>query len=272
MNKLSVVIITLNAEPHLEGCIKSIESIADEIVVLDSLSTDRTREISLAFKVQFSQRKPVSLIDQMRFAVDSASNNWVFCIDQDERATPGLVNEIGALKKTGFTSDGYLINRLNFYINDWFKACGWYPDWKLRLFNRTKGSWGGNEPHYKIFLNEGTKINRLSSHLLHYSYKDISTQIQKMEQFSLFFAKDRLHKGKHAFLRFRIVFDPVYRFIRAFFFEGGIRYGMRGFICSWIHAFYVFSKYAKIWEGLQYQCCKCKIIHPVRLKDLQNIS
>ncbi len=268
MNKLSVVIITFNAEPHLEDCFKSIESIADEIVVLDSFSTDRTHEIALAFNVKFSQRKPVSLIDQMRFAVDSASNNWVFCIDQDERATPELVNEIGALKKNVFTCDGYLINRLNFYIKDWFKACGWYPDSKLRLFDRTKGYWGGNEPHYKLVMNKGTKVTRIYGQLLHYSYKDISTQIQKMEQFSLLFAQNRLQKGKYPFLRFRIVFDPVYRFISAFFFKGGIRYGMRGFICSWILAFYVFSKYAKIWEGLQYRSGKCKIIHPERLKNL----
>jgi glycosyltransferase involved in cell wall biosynthesis len=267
MNKLSVVIITLNAEPHLKNCLESIMPVADEIVVLDSFSTDRTMEIAESFNVTFSQRKPDSLIDQMRNAVEMASNDWVFCIDQDERATPGLIDEITRLKSDGFTYDGYLVKRLNFYISDWFKACGWYPDAKLRLFNRTKGTWGGNEPHYKLEMKPGTKTGRFSNHILHYSYKDLSSQIQKMEQFSKLFASDRLQKGGTSLLWLKIVFDPAYRFIRAYFFEGGFRYGMRGFICAWILAFYVFSKYAKIWEGLQYQNGNCNVIHPDRLHD-----
>lgn len=152
-------------------------------MILDSYSTDATESIARSSGARFYQRKLDSFIKQMQAAVDLASHNWVFCIDQDERATEELRQTVISLKRQGFPKDGYTVKRLNFYMTDWFTRCGWYPDRKIRLFNRQKAHWGGHEPHSELLMDKGTAIGHLPCCLQHYSYCNLSHQIVKMDLF-----------------------------------------------------------------------------------------
>lgn len=246
-----MVVITLNAENDLSDCLASVAPVADEIIVLDSFSTDATESIARKFGARFSQRKPDSLIEQIRTAVRSAQYPWVFCIDQDERATGELRQAIAGMKRAGFNHDGYFVNRLIHYLGDWFTRCGWYPDSVIRLFNTAKATHGGTEPFYRVIMHQGTRIGHLPSHLLHYSYRDLTHHIGKVAHYSSLAAQEKLDTGKTRLVRAKMVLDPLYHFFRSYILKGGFRAGMRGFICSTVSAFYVFCKYAKVWEGLE---------------------
>lgn len=248
MEKISGVIITYNEEKNVEHCIKTISSFCDEIVIVDSFSTDRTAEIAEKHSCKVYFRKPDTIINQINYATKLAKHNWVFCIDADERVSDELKNKIMFLKKEGFLSDGYSVSRLNYYINDFFKYCGWYPDRKIRLFNRSKGNWGGTEPHYRIIMSRGTKVEHLNCDLIHFSYRDIFHQIEKMNRFSSQAADSKMGK-KDPFLVLRIIINPLFRFVRTYFLQFGFLGGVKGLSNSIIISFYVFCKYLKIWEA-----------------------
>src|ERR1019366_408968 len=154
MNKLSVVIITFNEEENIAKCIDSVKEIADEVVVVDSFSTDKTRDIAESKGARFIQHKFEGHIQQKNWAKDQASHNYVLSLDADETLSAELKTAITETKKI-FSSYGYTMNRLNFYCGKPIKTCGWYPDRKLRLWNRAKGEWKGVNPHDKFELDEG---------------------------------------------------------------------------------------------------------------------
>jgi len=246
MISLSVVIITFNEEKNILRCINSVKNFADEIVVVDSYSTDSTKDICLQHSVKFIQHKFEGYIEQKNFAILQAISNYILAIDADEALSPELEKSIIEVKNN-WNFDGYYFNRLTNYCGKWIKHCGWYPDKKLRLFVRSKGMWAGNNPHDRFEMHEGTTTSFLKGDLLHYSYYSIFQHIEQSIKFSEIAAKADYNNGrKVSFIG--LIFKPSWKFIRNYFLKVGFLDGYYGFVICKISANASFLKYLKIRE------------------------
>lgn len=244
MPEISVVIITLNEEDKIGRCIDSVKDIADEILVVDSFSTDRTEEICLEKGARFIKNKFGGYIEQKNFAKDMAKYPFILSIDADEALSPELMASIREVKASpGF--DGYTMNRLNNYCGRWIKHSGWYPDRKLRLFHREKGHWSGVNPHDRIEMNQGVATGHLRGDLLHYSFDSIASHAHQTNNFSGIGAISYYEKGIKAPL-IKVVFAPLIRFFRDYILLRGFMDGADGFIICTISSYGVFLKYAKL--------------------------
>ena len=246
MISLSVVIITFNEEKNIAQCLQSVQEIADEIWVIDSFSTDKTKEICLSYGVQFIEHRFEGHIQQKNFAAQKASYNYVLSLDADEVLSQQLIKSIKEVK-LNFTADGYSFNRLNNYCGQWIKHCGWYPDKKLRLWDRRKGQWAGENPHDKIELHEGSKIGCLKGDLLHYTFHSVQQHIAQVDKFTEIASLAAYKKGKKAPLT-KILIYPFWKFIRDFIIKRGFLDGYYGFLICTISAYATFLKYVKIRE------------------------
>ncbi len=157
-NNLSVAIITHNEERNISLCLESVKQLADEIVVIDSYSTDRTEEICLQYGVTFIKNRFPGHIEQKNIAKEACSHTLVLSLDADEVLSLELQRSVQAIKDLDVVMDGYLFSRLTFYAGVPVRHCGWYPDKSLRLWNRTKGRWGGSNPHDRFFMDAGATI------------------------------------------------------------------------------------------------------------------
>lgn len=258
MEKISGVIITYNEEKRIEDCLKSLLPFCDEIILVDSFSTDLTLEIASKYTSKIFQRKFDTYVTQKDYATSLAENKWVFWIDADERVSDDLIQAILQLKTDGFKADGYMINRLSYYINGFYKYGGWYPDAKVRLFNKNYGNWGGEDPHDKIIMKSGARIGKIGKDVIHFSYRDLDHQIEKMNQFSSRSANEKVKAGQQLIV-FHMVFNTIFKFVKCYIFQGGFLAGTKGLINSVINAFYVFSKYAKLWEMKNSKPCNYKL-------------
>jgi len=242
--QVSAVIITLNEDRNIERCLASLDAIADEIVVVDSFSTDRTEAICKNFGVRFIQHPFQGYASQKNFALQSATYDIVLNLDADEALSDELRNSILAAKKN-WNADGYYFNRLTNYCGKWIRHCGWYPDRKLRLVDRRKAQWGGGEVHEKIIMQNGAATQFLDGDLLHYSYYTIEEHIKQQQLFSDLAAKEALKKGRRSTL-FHVVLNPAYTFIRKYFLQLGFLDGYYGWTISWISAKANYWKYSKL--------------------------
>ena len=174
--KISAVIIAFNEEKNISEAIKSVDW-ADEILVIDSESTDLTREICKSFGAKVLVEKWRGFSKQKQFAIDNAAHNWIFSLDADERVSAGLKAEILQLKDKSENelADGYKIPRLTFYMNRPIRHCGWYPDWQLRFFDRRKGKWKDVLIHESMQMNENSKVEKLENDILHYSMENVAS-------------------------------------------------------------------------------------------------
>jgi glycosyltransferase involved in cell wall biosynthesis len=230
MSKLSVVIIALNEEENIGRCIDSVRGVADEVVVVDSFSTDKTAAIANEKGARVIQHKFEGHIQQKNFAKEQAAYDWVLSLDADESLSPELQSAISKLQKK-FTVDGYIIPRLNFYCGRAIKTCGWYPDAKLRLWNRTKGRWTGINPHDKFELAEGARVEYLQGDILHNTYPTRESFLAQREKFATISAQ-HLKKENQLYLLTKLIFSPPVKFIRTYLFESGFTEGYTGlFIC-----------------------------------------
>lgn len=246
MISLSVVIITFNEEKNIERCLKSVQNVADEIVVVDSFSTDRTKEICEKYKVKFLKNTFVGHIEQKNWAVLQANSNFILSLDADEALSNELEKSILEIKNK-WNFDGYFFNRLTNYCGKWIKHCGWYPDKKLRLFDRSKGKWAGNNPHDYFEMSVGTTTSFLKGDLLHYSYYSISQHIAQANKFSEIGAKSAFNNGRQiSFIA--LILKPIWKFIRDYFFKAGFVDGYYGFVICKISAKATFLKCLKIRE------------------------
>jgi len=246
MIKLSAVIITFNEEQNIERCLDSVAEVADEIVVVDSFSTDRTKEICENKKVRFIEHRFEGYIEQKNFAVNQASNDYILSLDADEALSESLKKSISEVL-TEWKYDGYSFNRFTNYCGKWVKHCGWYPDVKLRLWDRRKGSWQGVNPHDKFVLEAGAEIKHLQGDLLHYSYYTIEQHILQANKFSSIAAEQIIEKGKKVpFIK--VLINPAFKFIRNYFLKLGFLDGYYGLIICSIAANETFQKYAKAWH------------------------
>jgi len=247
MNKISAVIITLNEEDLLQNCLDSIEDIADEIIVVDSFSTDKTEEIcSKNKKLRFYHRKFDGYIEQRNYAVSLANNPYILAIDADEALSFDLHNSIKELKEN-WTHDYYSFNRLNNFCGKWIRYCGWYPDVKLRLFDSRKGKFGGINPHDRLEMIPGSTFKHLKGDLLHYSYKTISEHILQQNKFSDI-KSQALFNNRKKLYAMKIVFSPAVGFIKSYFIKLGFLDGFYGFVICMNTAYYAFLTYTKLWD------------------------
>ncbi|NOY37648.1 MAG: glycosyltransferase family 2 protein [Chlorobi bacterium] len=244
MVSLSVIIITHNEEENLPHCLASVRDIADEIVVVDDFSTDGTMKICREFGVRVVLHKFEGHIEQKNFALTQASFPYVLSLDADEEVSKTLYQSISAIKEN-WRYDGYCFNRLNIYCGTPIKHGGWYPDKKLRLFDKRKARWGGINPHDMVILKPGSKTKKLKGDLLHYSYASTTEHIFKVNRYTDIFSTAYVRQGRKAgFLH--IVFNPTWKFIRNYFLRLGFLDGSKGLSICVIQAYETFLKYSKI--------------------------
>lgn len=246
MLKLSVVVITLNEERNIGRCLASVREIADDIVIVDSNSTDKTEVICNTFGARFIQHPFEGYVQQKNYAVSQAKYDHVLSLDADEALSEELLLSIKKAKEN-FDADGYTMNRLTNYAGKWIRYSGWYPDVKLRLFDRRKGAWTGLLIHEKYELRKGNRLQHLEGDLLHYSYYTIEEHILQANKFSSIAANQLIEK--HPRILFWHVFvNPTFKFIRNYFIKLGFLDGYYGLIICTITAYETFQKYAKAWH------------------------
>jgi glycosyltransferase involved in cell wall biosynthesis len=246
MIKISAVIITFNEERNIGRCLQSLEGIADEIVVVDSFSTDLTETLCLPFGVRFIKHPFDGHIQQKSWAVAQAKYDYILSLDADEALSEILRKSVMAIKMN-WQADGYSFSRLNNYLGRWIKHCGWYPDVKLRFWDRRKGGWGGKNPHDMVILQDGCRIQKINGDLLHYSYYSIQQHLDQINKFTEIAAKEGITNGKKTSL-FIAVFKGIWKFKRDYFFKLGFLDGYYGFVICALSAFAVFVKYIKMNE------------------------
>lgn len=244
MIKISAVIITYNEERNIQRCLDSLIGVVDEIVVVDSFSTDQTPEICRKAKVKFVQNPFKGHIEQKNFAITQATYPHILSLDADEALTKELTKSI-LTAKSNFEADAYELNRLTNYCGKWIKHCGWYPDKKLRLWDSRKGHWGGENPHDKYIMQEGCKIKTLKGDLLHYSFYSIEQHVRQVNYFSEIAAKALFEKGKKTSIAY-IMISPVVKFIRDYILKRGFMDGYYGLVICVISSYAKFLKYAKL--------------------------
>jgi glycosyltransferase involved in cell wall biosynthesis len=245
MIKLSVVIITLNEERNIGRCLESIKEIADEIVVVDSGSTDATKEICLKHNAKFISHPFEGHIEQKNYAQSQCQYDYILSIDADEALSPELAKSISEIKSS-WNANGYSFNRLTNYCGKWIHHCGWYPDEKLRLFRKDTGQWTGTNPHDQFAMNTG-KSKKLKGDLLHYSYYSIKEHLAQVNRFTDINSLSSYRQGKRSNI-FTIFFKPIIRFIRDYIFHLGFLDGYYGFVICRISANATFIKYVKLYE------------------------
>jgi glycosyltransferase involved in cell wall biosynthesis len=240
---LSVGLLTFNSERKLEEVLKSVREIADEIVALDSGSTDKTLEILKSYGAKVYQRKFDNFVSQKNHLLSLTTKEWVLFLDDDEALSPQLASSIEkAIKNPSF--DGYYINRLTNYLGRWIRHA-WYPDWHLRLAKREKCRWVGSEVHESLKV-EG-RVGYLKGDLLHYSYSSVSEHLSKIDRYSTLYARGALKRGKR-FSLLKLLTSPAAAFVRRYLLKRGFLDGFEGFVLSVMASYYTFLKYLKLWE------------------------
>jgi glycosyltransferase involved in cell wall biosynthesis len=242
---LSCCIIAMDEEDRLGECLDSV-AFCDEIVVVDSHSTDATRALAAARGARVIERDWPGHVAQKEFAIRSAAHDWVLCVDADERVTPRLREEIEALRERGFPGHaGWRFPRLVNYLGTWVRHGTWYPDPQLRLFDRRRGRWGGHDPHDRVELEPGASIGRLAGDLVHVPYRSFADHLATIEQYTTIMARGMLARGRRAGLA-DLLLRPWVRFARFYFLKRGFLLGWKGLVLAFLAAHYVRLKYMKL--------------------------
>ena len=246
MIKLSGVIITFNEEKNIEKCLKSLVPVVDEIVVVDSFSTDNTKSICSKYNVKFIEQKFLGYIEQKNFALSQTTNSYVVSLDGDEALSEQLQKSIIALKSK-WNYSGYYCNRYNNFCGQWIKYSDWYPNKKLRVFDKRKGLWEGINPHDHVELNGNEKTGFIKGDILHWTYQTYSEFNKKTEYFSSIAAQAYFEKGKKAPF-WKICFNPTWAFFKSYFLRLGFLDGVNGLVICVQTANITFLKYTKLRE------------------------
>ena len=247
--KLSAAIICFNEEGKIARCIEAVKKVADEVIVVDSFSTDRTREIAENLGVTFIENEFKGHIEQKNFALEKCQGDYVLSVDADEVLSDELIQSILAIKDN-LNEEGYRFHRLTRYVDHWVRYCGWYPDTKLRIVKRGCARWQGTNPHDIHKLNSDDQGQLIKGNLLHYSYDSITDHIEQTNKFTTIAAKASFSQGKRSNV-FKIVTRPILKFLRDYFLKRGFLDGKYGLVICTINGLSAFLKYAKIRE-LQY--------------------
>ena len=244
--KISATIIAFNEERKIEPCIQSLLGVADEIVVVDSGSTDNTEEICIKYPVKFIRHPFEGYVAQKNYAMQAASHHYVLSLDADERLSDELRQSILRVKSNWGNIDGYAVHRFNNYCGKWMRFSGWYER-KIRLWDRRKACWQGLDPHDFIVI-PGSRVRNLKGDLLHYSYLTIDEHLAQNFRFAEIAARAKYKKGDRPNFVINVIFSPLFRFIKSYFFQLGFLDGYYGFLFCTISASMTFFKYVRLYE------------------------
>lgn len=253
--KISACIITFNEEKNIRRAIESVVW-ADEILVVDSYSTDNTREIAKSLGAKVILQEWLGFSKQKQFATDRAKFDWIFSLDADEEATPELGYEVLSLKEIAESNDtkhspfadGYKVSRKTLYMGRWIRHCGWYPDWQLRFFNRNKGKWKDVMIHESVKMNDNAKVDTIGGDLSHYSIEDASYHHRLIgERYAPLAAEQMFERGKKT-SPLKIAAAGFTAFFQTYFLKAGFLDGFAGFCIAWFAAHHAFLKHLLLWE------------------------
>jgi glycosyltransferase involved in cell wall biosynthesis len=245
MVPLSAVLITRNEEDTLADAIESVR-FCDEIVVVDSGSTDRTETIAREKGARVLVNAPwPGFVAQRNVAVDAARHDWVLALDADERITEALRDEIQDLRRQGFAAAGYRIPRAAFYLGRWIRATDWWPDPQVRLFDRRRARWEGELVHESVRVRG--PLLRLRSEMAHYPYRNVSDHLGKIDRYTTLWAQ-QMHASGRRVRTIDLLFAPNWAFFRNYVLKGGIRLGRAGLTISVLNSYYTYLKLAKLEE------------------------
>ena len=244
--KISATIIVRNEEHNIAEVCETL-AWADEIVIVDSDSTDGTVEIARRYTDKIFNREFKGYQDKHEFADAQTTGDWIFWIDADERVTAELKDSIDKLREVreGVLADGYKISRKTFFLGRWIRHCGWYPDYQMRLYRKEKSYWDGIAPHQTAHVNG--RVETLDGEFLHYTKQSLSEYHRVTDSYATLAAKHLVKSGKTVGA-FGILSNTIAAFIRTYFLKLGFRDGVPGMIIAVFTAYGVFLKYAKVWE------------------------
>jgi glycosyltransferase involved in cell wall biosynthesis len=241
---LSVAVITYNEQRNLERCLKSV-AFADEIVVVDAGSTDRTRELAAAHGARVFDRRWAGYAEQKNAALERTSHPWVLSLDADEWLTAEGADEVRRVLAAP-EAEAYAFNRLT-ALSGGFVRHAWSPDWQIRLFRKDRARFAGGRVHESVRLERGTQVGRLSSPMLHLSYRSLAEYVERLNRYTDLAAAT--HEGRGGLgAGLRLLVSPPAAFLKHYVLRRGFLDGVRGLVVSWGAAFYVLLKYAKLWE------------------------
>ncbi len=247
--KISATIITFNEAANIREACQSV-SWADEIIVVDSGSTDQTRELAAGCGARVINREWPGFAAQKQFAVDEAQHDWIFSLDADERVSEELKNSIAKLRESDENklADGYRIARRSFYQGRWIKGGGWYPDWQLRLFRKSRGHWNRPHIHESVKLEPDARLERLDGDILHYSVRDSAHHHRMIgERYAPLAAQQMFESGRRT-SALRIAAAAPAAFVSSYVLKGGFRDGVAGLSIASFAAHHAFLKHLMLWE------------------------
>lgn len=239
--KLSATIITLNEERNIARVIESLRCV-DEILVVDSGSTDRTVEIAEKLGARVVESPWPGYANQKNLAAEQASHDWILSIDADESLSEALEAEIWQLKKSGPRADAYTMPRMAQYLGRWIRHGGWYPDRKIRLYDRRKAKWEGAYVHESLRV--GGRVEHLESNLLHFTCDSLSEHLRTMDRYTTLAAEQLLATGEKVTWS-RLIVHPPWTFVQTYFLKLGFLDGLEGLAIAYMAAFYNFLKFSK---------------------------
>jgi glycosyltransferase involved in cell wall biosynthesis len=240
--KVTATVITFNEATHIEACLASV-AWADEVIVVDSGSTDGTADLARAKGARVLVKDWPGYSNQKNFAAEQAANDWILSVDADERVTPELAAEIKQTLTTEPVPSGFRIPRVTWHLGRWIRTTDWYPDPQLRLYDRRRARWKAKSVHESVAADG--PVGRLTNDLQHYAYRDISHHHLTMDRYTTLSAKEMAEAGRRASV-FDLVLHPVAAFLRNYILRRGILDGVPGLIISSMNAYYVFLKFAKL--------------------------
>lgn len=242
--KISASVIVYNEEANIRELCESLKWV-DEIVIVDSFSSDRTKEIAAEFTDRIFDHEFKGFKDKHEFADSKTTGDWILWMDADERVTPELREEIEALKDRTDLPDGFEIPRRTWFAGRWIKHSGWYPDHQMRLYRKDASYWDGIAPHEIAWVKGG--VERLSGHILHYTKKDLSEYHRTIDSYTTLAAGALEKKGRVSSAS-RMFYSSIAGFLRSYIAKQGFRDGVQGLMIAMFTAYGVFLKYAKLWE------------------------
>lgn len=241
---IAAVIVTLNEADHIAQCIESV-LFCDEIIVVDSFSTDRTVEIATERGAHVVQRQWTTFGDQKQFAIEQIQSDWALVIDADERVTPELQRSILRMLESESSVSGYSVNRVVYHLGQWWQKGGWYPEWRLRIVRRGEAYYEDRVIHERLVVTGRTE--RIQGELLHYSFDNLADQISRIQRYSALSAQKAFSDGER-FSIWSLIWNPFVRMAKFYLLRAAYREGVPGIIVTFCEGFYVFLKYAKLWE------------------------
>jgi glycosyltransferase involved in cell wall biosynthesis len=242
MPALSAILISYNEEFDLARALASLAEIADEIILLDSGSTDRTCEIARTFGARVYARKLDSFADQKNYAASLSSNDWILSIDCDQELSPELRSSMLAWKRESPARNGYEILLLTNYLGGWIRHSGWYPEFRVLLFRRDKSKFV-SALHERVHV-EGP-LGRLNGHLFHYTIRSLAEHRAKLDAMSTMAAEDMFARGRKSW-RAAMIFASPWTIFQRLVFQLGILDGRRGWLIAWLSGYYIYLKYRKL--------------------------